>query len=86
VLLGFGFYLMHGGIQVYVTELSASARSSALALHSSSFFFGQAAGPILYGLGFSHLGTGWTLAIAGLSMAALGTGCAFALQGPEQKS
>jgi predicted MFS family arabinose efflux permease len=86
VLLGFGFYLMHGGIQVYVTELSASARSSALALHSSSFFFGQAAGPVVYGLGFAHLGPGWTLVIAGLSMAALGTGCAFALRRPEQKS
>jgi DHA1 family inner membrane transport protein len=45
ILVGFGFYLMHGGIQVYVTELSTTARSSALALHSSSFFFGQAAGP-----------------------------------------
>ncbi|MPZ58518.1 MAG: MFS transporter [Rhizobiales bacterium] len=82
VLLGFGFYLMHGGIQVYVTELSTTARSSALALHSSSFFFGQAAGPVVYGLGFAHLGTAWTMVIAALSMAALGTGCAFALRRP----
>ena len=80
VLLGFGFYLMHGGIQVYVTELSTTARSSALALHSSSFFFGQAAGPVVYGLGFAQLGIGWTLVIAALAMAALGTGCAMALR------
>ena len=85
MVLGFGFYLMHGGIQVYVTELSTTARSSAMALHSSSFFFGQAAGPIVYGLGFGHLGTGWTLIIAALSMAALGTGCAMVLQRPGQK-
>lgn len=85
MLLGFGFYLMHGGIQVYVTELSTTARSSALALHSSSFFFGQAAGPVVYGVGLAHLGTGWTLVIAALAMAALGTGCAFALRRPEQQ-
>jgi hypothetical protein len=41
---------------------------------------------VVYGLGFSHLGPGWTLVIAGLSMAALGTGCAFALRRPEQKT
>ena len=82
VLLGFGFYLMHGGIQVYVTELSTTARSSALALHSSSFFFGQAAGPVVYGVGFTHIGTGWTVVIAALAMAALGTFCAIALRRP----
>jgi predicted MFS family arabinose efflux permease len=82
MLLGFGFYLMHGGIQVYVTELSVTARSSAMALHSSSFFFGQAAGPVVYGLGFTHLGTGWSLVIAALTMALLGTGCAMTLRRP----
>jgi predicted MFS family arabinose efflux permease len=86
VLLGFGFYLMHGGIQVYVTELSTTARSSALALHSSSFFFGQAAGPVVYGLGFAHLGTAWTVVIAALTMAALGVGCAVLLRRPTQKT
>jgi DHA1 family inner membrane transport protein len=85
ILVGFGFYLMHGGIQVYVTELSTTARSSALALHSSSFFFGQAAGPVVYGFGLGHFGTGWTLVIAALSMAALGTGCAMVLRRPGQK-
>jgi predicted MFS family arabinose efflux permease len=82
VLLGFGFYLMHGGIQVHVTELSTTARSSAMALHSSSFFFGQAAGPVVYGFGFAHAGTGWTLVVAALSMAALGTFCAMTLRRP----
>jgi predicted MFS family arabinose efflux permease len=82
VLLGFGFYLMHGGIQVYVTELSDTARGSALALHSSSFFFGQAAGPVVYGLGFTHLGIGGTVVIAALAMTALGIGCSIVLRRP----
>jgi len=82
MLLGFGFYLMHGGIQVYVTELSVTARSSAMALHSSSFFLGQAAGPVVYGFGLTNLGTAWSLVIAALAMATLGTGCAMVLRRP----
>jgi predicted MFS family arabinose efflux permease len=84
MLLGFAFYLMHGGIQVYVTELSTTSRSSALALHSGSFFLGQAAGPIVYGLGFAHIGTAATLVIAGLLMAGLGVWCAAMLRRPAK--
>jgi len=53
ILLGFGFYMLHGCIQVYVTELAPSARGSAMAGHSFFFFLGQAAGPVVYGLGLS---------------------------------
>ena len=49
MLMGFGFYLLHGCIQVYVTELAPSARGSATAAHSMFFFLGQAAGPVVYG-------------------------------------
>ena len=45
MVMGFGFYLLHGCIQVYVTELAPSARGSATAGHSMFFFLGQAAGP-----------------------------------------
>jgi predicted MFS family arabinose efflux permease len=82
MLMGFAFYLLHGGIQVYVTELSATARSSAMALHSSSFFFGQAIGPVAYGISLAHLGTGITLELAALSMVALGIACALLLRRP----
>jgi predicted MFS family arabinose efflux permease len=53
-LLGFGFYMLHGCIQVHVTELSPTARGTAASLHSSFFFIGQATGPIVYGFGYSH--------------------------------
>ena len=46
VLFGFGFYLLHGCIQVHVTDLSQTARGAALSLHSSRSFLGQAIGPI----------------------------------------
>jgi DHA1 family inner membrane transport protein len=53
MVLGFGFYMLHGCIQVYVTELAPGVRASATAGHSSFFFIGQAVGPVVYGLGLS---------------------------------
>jgi predicted MFS family arabinose efflux permease len=55
-LFGFGFYLLHGCIQVHVTDLSHTARGAAASLHSSSFYLGQAVGPVVYGYGFAHAG------------------------------
>jgi len=53
-MFGFGFYLLHGCIQVHVTELSQTARGAAASLHSSFFYLGQAVGPVIYGYGFAH--------------------------------
>jgi len=55
-VLGFGFYLLHGSIQVHVTELSHTARGAAASLHSCFFYLGQATGPVIYGFGFAHGG------------------------------
>jgi predicted MFS family arabinose efflux permease len=56
VLFGLGFYMLHNCIQVHVTDLSQTARGTALSMHSSAFFSGQAIGPIYYGLAFGLLG------------------------------
>src|SRR4029453_12032967 len=56
LVLGIGFYSLHGSIQVEATELSVSARGAATSLHSSFFFLGHATGPVLYGLAFAQLG------------------------------
>jgi predicted MFS family arabinose efflux permease len=56
LLFGFGFYLLHGSIQLHVTDLSQTARGAAASLHSSSFYLGQAIGPVVYGYGFAHGG------------------------------
>jgi DHA1 family inner membrane transport protein len=77
IFVGFGFYMLHGCIQVYVTELAPGARGSATAGHSAFFFLGQAIGPVIYGLGLNSVGivpvlfagtavltlTGWTCAL-----------------------
>ncbi len=58
---GLGFYLLHGCIQLHVTDLSQTARGAAASLHSSSFYLGQAVGPLIYGFGFAHGGPEPTL-------------------------
>ena len=56
-MFGFGFYMLHSCIQLHVTDLSHTARGAALSMHSCSFYFGQAIGPIYYGYSFAHIGT-----------------------------
>jgi predicted MFS family arabinose efflux permease len=74
-IMGFGFYLLHGCIQVYVTELAPAARGSATAAHSMFFFLGQAAGPALYGLGLYSIGVNAVLLIGAVALAVTGWVC-----------
>ena len=76
VLLGFGFYMLHAVIQIYASELSPSARGSAMALHSFFFFLGQAAGPIVYGAGLATVGITPVLLTGAGILAAVGLICA----------
>lgn len=75
LLMGFGFYWLHGCIQVYATELAPAARGSAMALHSAFFFLGQAAGPVVYGVGFAYLGKAPMLIVGAAAIAVVGLVC-----------
>jgi predicted MFS family arabinose efflux permease len=86
LIMGVAFFMLHGSIQVYVTELAPTARASAMALHSSSFFFGMALGPLFYGYGFGHLGVSWTFAIAAAGIMAVGIWSAATLRHTERPS
>jgi len=86
MLMGFGFYLLHGCIQVYVTELAPSARGSATAAHSMFFFLGQAAGPVVYGAGLASIGIGPVLAAGAAMLTATGWICALRLRRAAPKS
>ncbi len=66
VMFGCAFYLLHGAIQIYVTELAPSARSSATAAHSTFFFIGQSLGPIFYRYGFADVGMVASLIVGGV--------------------
>jgi len=76
LMMGWGFYMMHGCLQVFASELSVEARATALSLHSFFFFMGQTAGPIAYGFGLSHAGKIPTLLTAASAMILLGFVCA----------
>jgi predicted MFS family arabinose efflux permease len=74
-LFGLGFYLLHGCIQLHVTDLSQTARGAAASLHSSSFYMGQAVGPIIYGFGIAHGGPEPTLFVGALVVLGVGIVC-----------
>ncbi|HMH98762.1 MAG TPA: MFS transporter, partial [Bradyrhizobium sp.] len=76
LLMGWGFYMIHGCLQVFASELSVEARATALSLHSFFFFMGQTIGPIAYGFGIQHAGKMPTLLTAAVIIIALGFVCA----------
>lgn len=72
LFMGWGFYSLHGSLQVFSSDLAPEARASALSLHAFCFFMGQAAGPIVYGFGLSHLGKMPTLILSATAILVLG--------------
>jgi predicted MFS family arabinose efflux permease len=76
LFMGWGFYMIHGSLQVFASELSVEARATALSLHSFFFFMGQTIGPIAYGFGIQHAGKIPTLLTSAVVITALGFVCA----------
>jgi predicted MFS family arabinose efflux permease len=81
-VLGFGFYMLHAVIQIYASELAPAARGSAMALHSFFFFLGQAAGPIVYGIGLDSIGITPILLLGTVVLTGVGLVCAHFLRRP----
>jgi predicted MFS family arabinose efflux permease len=76
IFMGWGFYMLHGSLQVFASELSVEARATALSLHSFFFFMGQTVGPIAYGFGIVHTGKIPALLTSAVIIVALGFVCA----------
>ncbi len=76
LFMGWGFYMIHGCLQVFASELSVEARATALSLHSFFFFMGQTVGPIAYGFGIQSVGKIPTLLTSAVIIVALGFACA----------
>lgn len=74
--MGWGFYMIHGCLQVFASELSIGARATAMSLHSFFFFMGQTVGPLAYGLGLQHGGKVPTLLASAAIIVVLGLVCA----------
>jgi len=80
IFLGLGFYMLHGVIQIYASELAPAARGSAMAMHSASFFFGNALGPVVYGVALPAAGLTATVTVAGAILIGVGLVCARTLR------
>ena len=85
-LFGLAFYFLHGVIQIFVTELAPSARSSAAAFHSTFFFLGQSIGPIYYRIAMAHVGLTASLVFGAAMVIATGLICAIFLKMPARGS
>lgn len=72
LIMGWGFYSLHGSLQVFSSDLAPEARASALSLHAFCFFMGQAAGPIVYGFALSQFGKMTTLFLSAAIILILG--------------
>jgi predicted MFS family arabinose efflux permease len=72
--------MLHGVIQIYASELAPKARGSAMAMHSASFFLGNAIGPVVYGLALPAVGLTATVVPAGAILIGVGIVCAHALR------
>lgn len=72
LLMGFGFFLIHGTFQAQATELAPTARGSAMALFACFFFMGHASGPLAMGAALHGLGTQGALLLFGTAVGLLG--------------
>jgi predicted MFS family arabinose efflux permease len=72
LIMGWGFYSLHGSLQVFSSDLAPEARASALSLHAFFFFMGQAVGPLAYGFALGHFGKLPTLLFSAAAILVLG--------------
>ncbi|MDX3809460.1 MFS transporter [Bosea thiooxidans] len=72
LLIGFGFFLLHGTFQAQATELAPTARGSAMALFACFFFMGHATGPLVMGALLNVFGTSGALTVFGVGIGLLG--------------
>jgi MFS transporter, DHA1 family, inner membrane transport protein len=74
-VMGCGFYLIHGGFQVFTSEIAPDARASAVSLQAFCFNCGQFSGPLLYGAGLTWFGKVPTLLAAAALLLSVGILC-----------
>lgn len=68
VLVGMGYYTMHGTLQTRATELAPQMRATAISLFAFFFFLGQATGPQLLGSIVKSRGYSAAFIVAGVGL------------------
>ncbi|WP_244434847.1 MFS transporter [Afipia sp. P52-10] len=86
MVMGWGFFLIHGSFQVLISEIAPEARAGALSLQAFCFFCGQFTGPLIYGLGLLYAGKIPTLFAAAALLLVIGPICSWLLGQYSSKS
>lgn len=84
VLMGLGFYILHGSLQTQMTELVPDSRGIAIAMHAFFFIMGQAIGPVVYSISLDAMGPSVSTIAAGLILSMLGVVAAAVLGSPAE--
>jgi MFS transporter, YNFM family, putative membrane transport protein len=84
LLGGFGFFMFHNTMQANATQMSPTARGTAVSLFASCLFLGQSVGVLLAASLVERWGSQWVIASGGGVMALLGLYFSRALGRREQ--
>lgn len=79
-VMGCGFYLIHGGFQVFTSEIAPDARATAVSLQAFCFNCGQFSGPLLFGFGLTFVGKVPTMLTAAALLLSVGIFCSKVLR------
>ena len=79
--VGLSFFMIHGWLQIYVSEILPAAQGAATALYVFFLFLGAAIGPMVYGVLFPAIGLMPTLLLNGAVFLACCMVIAMALSG-----
>jgi len=71
IVLGMGFYTMHGTLQTHATEMAPATRGAAISLFAFAFFMGQSIGPMALGRILEGHGYPAVFVIAGIGLLVL---------------
>jgi predicted MFS family arabinose efflux permease len=71
-LIGLGFYLLHNTLQTLATQMTPSARGTAVSLFASCFFLGQAVGVTLAAAAVDRFDAHWLFVVSALLLPLVG--------------
>jgi predicted MFS family arabinose efflux permease len=71
-LAGLGFYLLHNTLQTLASQMTPSARGTAVSLFASCFFLGQAVGVTLAAAAVDQYDTHWLFVVSALLLPLVG--------------
>ncbi len=83
VVIGFGFFMLHGSLQAQATDVAPDLRGTSVSMHSCAFTLGNAIGPALYAIGINTIGAKSSILIGAFAILAIGLFTAARLEAIE---